>query len=343
MHRNAADLAPSRQQPQRILQRLNVATGSKAAFLWGSTPFLWPRSKKWGGTVGATTLVVACGNTREGGDALPYKFFFNGRGYPTLGTSRTPSPYEACGNVGAMHRKTREIPAAQPTALSPPVSGREANPRSAMHRNAAGLVPTRHWPQRILQRDNVPVSSKSGFTLGLHPVSLARSKKWGGTGTQPPRWLQTARQGRAGTPSPTSSFLTVEDIQPSGRRGRRPLQSTRQRGCDITHVPASSAAQPTALLQPVSGREANPRSAMHKGAADLAPTRHWPQRILQRNNVPVSSKSGFPLGLHPISLAKIKEMGWNGLAATPVVANGKAREGGDALPYKTREDVVTCP
>ena len=46
------------------------------------------------------------------------------------------------------------------------------------------------------------------------------------------------------------------------------------------------------------------------------------------------TKSGFPLGLHPVSLAKIKEMGWNVGAATSVVANVNAREGEDALPYK---------
>ena len=160
--------------------------------------------------------------------------------------------------------------AAQPTALSPPVSGREANSRSAMHKNAAGLVPTCQQPQRILQRINAAIRIKAAFLWGSTPFLWPRSKKWGGTGMQPPRWLQTARQGRAGTPSPTSSFSHGRGYPTRGTSRRRPLQSTRQRGCDITHVPASSAAQPTALVQPVSGREANPRSAMHKDACKFS-------------------------------------------------------------------------
>ena len=93
--------------------------------------------------------------------------------------------------------------AAQPTALPPTVSGREANPRSAMCKNAAGLVPCRQQPQRILQRIRQTLAPKAAFLWGSTPFLWPRSKKWGGTGPQPREGLQAATQGRARTPSPT--------------------------------------------------------------------------------------------------------------------------------------------
>ena len=92
MHKSAASLVPSRQQPQRILQRIRQTLAPKAAFLWGSTPFLWQDQRNGVEWVTAATPVAANNNVREGEDALPYKFFCSGRKHSAHGASRTPPP-----------------------------------------------------------------------------------------------------------------------------------------------------------------------------------------------------------------------------------------------------------
>ena len=62
-----------------------------SVFLWGSTPFLWARPKKWGGT-GSTRQNQPTAKRRVPQTCRAFSRFDLPRGQRTRGTSRTPSP-----------------------------------------------------------------------------------------------------------------------------------------------------------------------------------------------------------------------------------------------------------
>ena len=75
--READTLAAEWQLPREWERRVGPETSRgrhhpKSAFLWGSTPFLWARPKKWGGT-GSTNVKPTASKTASSANATPTK------------------------------------------------------------------------------------------------------------------------------------------------------------------------------------------------------------------------------------------------------------------------------
>ena len=130
------------------------------------------------------------------------------------------------------------------------------------------------------------------------------------------RGVASGNGGQGWNPAPTTLFSTVEDIQPAGRRGRRPLRSIIQPLASIAAQPRQNRTQRQSLVH---GRSVMPR--WDTMAVDgVACT--WP-----------AQQKRLSFGAPPRFFGQDQRNGVERGRNHPGGANSSARAGGDARPY----------